>query len=58
MVRYTVNGEKRIAREFHIGKKFTIVIYQKVKTCLEKRIRVEHDKFFGTGTTIYLYLKF
>ena len=57
MVRYIVNGKERTAREIHIGKKFTIVIYRKVKICLEKRIKIEHDKFFGTGTIIYLYLK-
>lgn len=53
-----INGEERKAREFHIGKKFCIVFYRKVKHTFEKRIRIDRDYFFGTGVTVYLFLKF
>ena len=57
MYKIIVNDEERTAREFHIGKKLTIVIYRKVKNA-DKRIKINRDYFFGTGTTILLYLKF
>lgn len=56
-MKYIVNGQERTAREFHIGKKFTIVIYRKVKH-RSKLIDVNKDHFFGTGITVLLFLKF
>lgn len=56
-MKYTVNGEERTAKEFHIGKKLTIVVYRKVKV-KSKTIEVWKDKFFGTGTTVLLFLGF
>ena len=52
-----INGEERTAREIHIGKKFTLVFYRKCKI-REKRIDILRDRFFGTGVTVLLFLKF
>ena len=56
-MKFIVNGEERTAREFHIGNKFTIVIYRKVKR-REKIMQIDRDRFFGTGIHVYLFLKF
>ena len=53
-----IDGETRKAREIHIGKKFTIVFYRKCKHAFEKRIQITRDRFFGTGVTVLLFLKF
>lgn len=52
-----IDGETRKAREIHIGKKFTVVFYRKCKRA-EKRIQIIRDRFFGTGVTVLLFLKF
>lgn len=53
----TENGKTIKAREIHIGKKFTVVFYHKCKI-REKRIDITRDRFFGTGVTVLLFLKF
>ena len=52
-----INGEDRKVREFHIGKKFTILCYRKCKRA-EKRVQIIRDRFFDTGVTVYMFLKF
>lgn len=56
MFRYKVNGEERIAKEFRLFG-VTICVYRGVKHCFDGRIKIERDKFFGTGTKIYIYRK-
>ena len=55
-MKYTVNGEQRNAREFHIFG-LTICVYRKCKIA-DKRIQINRDRFFGTGTTILIFLPF
>lgn len=55
-MKYTVNGEERTAREFHLFG-LTICIYRKVKHS-DKLVKIWHDEFFGTGTTALIYLPF
>lgn len=54
MYGYIVNGKERTAHEIRIGKHFTIVIYHNVKR-RERYMQIVRDKFFGTGTTIYVF---
>ena len=54
--KYTVHGEDRYTYEIHLFG-LTFLVYTKTKHC-EKRIRVDRDKFLGTGTTICVFLPF
>lgn len=54
--KYIANGEEHTAKEFHIFK-LTIVIYPKCKRA-DKRVQLIRDEFFGTGTTLFLFLPF
>ena len=55
-MKYIVNGEERTARAFQIFK-LTVCIYRKCKRA-DKRVRIDRDKFFGTGTTMLIFLPF
>lgn len=50
------NGNDRKAREFHIFK-LTICIYRNCKRA-DKRIQINRDYYFGTGTTMLIFLPF
>lgn len=50
------NGKDRKAREFHLFG-LTICIYCKCKRA-DKRIQILRDEFFGTGTTMLIFLPF
>lgn len=52
--RYNVNGSERTAIALSLGKRFTIVIYRGVKH-RDRLIQVDRDKFFGGGTTVYIF---
>lgn len=52
--RYKVNGKEKKAIALSLGKRFTIVIYRGVKH-RERLIQVDRDKFFGGGTTVYIF---
>lgn len=52
--RYKVNGKEKNAIVLSIGKRLTIVIYRGVKH-RDRLIQVDRDKFFGCGTTVYIF---
>lgn len=55
-IKYIVNGEERTARGFRLFG-LTFVIYRKCKRA-DKRIKIDRDYFFGTGTTVLIFLPF
>lgn len=52
--RYKVNGKEKTAFSLSLGKRLTIVIYRGVKH-RDRLIKVDRDKFFGCGTTVYIF---
>ena len=54
--KYIVNGEERTVKEYHLCG-VTICVYRKVKHCFDGRIKIDRDRFYGTGTTIRIYRK-
>lgn len=55
-IKYTVNGEERTASEFRLFG-LTFCVYHKCKR-VDKRIQINRDHFFGTGTTVLIFLPF
>lgn len=53
---YTANGETKSVTEIHLFG-LTVLVYRKAKNG-DKRIRIDHDEFFGTGTTVCMFLPF
>lgn len=53
---YIINGEPQTHHEFHFFG-LTVLVYRKCKHC-EKRIRIDRDYYFGTGTTVLFFLPF
>lgn len=49
-------NKRPTAREIRFTKKFCFVIYRHVKR-KERTILYTRDRFFGTGITIYIWLK-
>lgn len=43
-------------REYHIGKKFTLIVYHNCKH-RDKFMQLTRDRFFGTGILLILFLK-
>lgn len=54
--KYIINGEERKVRDFRLFG-LTFVIYHKVKHA-DKRVKLVRDCFYGTGTTVFIYLPF
>lgn len=52
--RYKVDGKDKVAVTLSLGKRLTIVIYRGVKH-RDRLIQVDRDKFFGCGTTVYIF---